>query len=172
MRQVVQIDNAVAVVADHTWAALKDCARFSRSGNEGANSALTTADLAAAADAAMKREGLVAERAGDITKAEASAAGKFEAEYRMPMLAHAAMEPLSCTVKIADGRCDVWVGSQIVGRAQKVTAEAAGLPLDRVSIHNQYLGGGFGRRLETDYVSQAVLIAEAGEVAAESDVES
>lgn len=160
VRQVVQIDNAVAVVADHTWAALKGLRALQPKWNEGANKALTTADLVAAADAALKREGLVAERAGDIAKAEASAARKFEAEYRMPMLAHAAMEPLSCTVKLADGRCDVWVGSQIVGRAQKVSAEAAGLPLDRVSIHNQYLGGGFGRRLETDYVSQAVLIAK------------
>lgn len=160
VRQVVRIDDAFAVVADHTWAALKGIRALQPKWDEGANRDLTTADLVAAADAALNREGLVALRVGDVAKAEGAATRRFEATYRMPMLAHAAMEPLSCTVKLAADRCDVWVGSQIVGRAQKAAAEAAGLSLDRVSIHNQYLGGGFGRRLETDYVSQAVLIAK------------
>lgn len=160
VRQVVRIDNAFAVVADHTWAALKGVRALKPKWNEGANRDLTTADLVAAADAALSREGLVALRTGDVTKAEGSAARRFEATYRMPMLAHAAMEPLNCTVSLTADRCDIWVGSQIVGRAQKVAAEAAGLPLEKVSIHNQYLGGGFGRRLEVDYVSQAVLITK------------
>jgi isoquinoline 1-oxidoreductase subunit beta len=160
VRQVVQIEDAVAVVADHTWAALKGLRALRPQWDEGANARLTTADLVAAADAALKRQGLIAERSGDVAEAEASAARRFEATYRMPMLAHAAMEPLSCTIKIAGGRCDIWVGSQVVGRAQKVAADVAGLALERVSVHNQYLGGGFGRRLETDYVSQAVLIAK------------
>ncbi len=160
VRQVVKIDDAVAVVADHTWAALKGLRALQPKWNEGANRNLTTADLVAAADAALKRKGLVALNVGDVAKAEVSAAKRFEATYRMPMLARAAMEPLNCTVRLAADRCDVWLGSQIVGRAGKVAAEAAGLPLDRVSVHNQYLGGGFGRRLETDYVTQAVLIAK------------
>jgi isoquinoline 1-oxidoreductase beta subunit len=160
VRQVVKIDNACAVVADHTWAALKGMRALAPKWEEGANRNLTTRDLVAAADAALGREGLVAMKVGDVAKAEASAARRFEATYRMPMLAHAAMEPLSCTVKIEAGRCDVWVGSQVVGRAQKAAAEAAGLPLEKVSIHNQFLGGGFGRRLEADYVYQAVLIAK------------
>ena len=160
VRQVVQIDNAFAVVADHTWAALKGIRALEPKWDEGTHRNLTTADLIAAADAALDRDGLVALRSGDVTKAEGSAVRRFEATYRMPMLAHAAMEPLNCTVSLTADRCDVWVGSQIVGRAQKVAAEAAGLPLERVAIHNQYLGGGFGRRLETDYVSQAVLIAK------------
>jgi isoquinoline 1-oxidoreductase beta subunit len=160
VRQVVRIDDAFAVVADHTWAALKGVRALSPKWEEGANRDVTTADLIAAADAALGRQGIVAMKEGDVAKAEASASRRFEATYRMPILAHAAMEPLSCTVKMEAGRCDVWVGSQIVGRAQKVAAEAAGLPLERLSIHNQFLGGGFGRRLEVDYVSQAVLIAK------------
>ena len=160
VRQVVQIDDAFAVIADHTWAALKGVRALEPKWNEGANRDLTTADLVAAADAALNRDGLVALRVGDVDAAEGSAARRFEATYRMPMLAHAAMEPLNCTVRLTADRCDVWVGSQVVGRAQKVAAEAAGLPLERVAVHNQYLGGGFGRRLETDYVSQAVLIAK------------
>lgn len=160
VRQVLRIDDACAVVADNTWAALKGMRALSPKWEEGANSNLSTAGMVAAADAALGRQGIVALKTGDVPTVESSAARRFEATYRMPMLAHAAMEPLNCTVRIADGRCDVWVGSQVVGRAQKVAAQAAGLPLERVSIHNQYLGGGFGRRLEADYVYQAVLIAK------------
>jgi isoquinoline 1-oxidoreductase subunit beta len=160
VRQVVRIDDAIAVVADHTWAALKGLRALSPQWDEGANRSISTADLVAAADAALTRQGLVALKVGDVAKADSVAARRFEATYRMPMLAHAAMEPLSCTVHIENGRCDVWVGSQIVGRAHKTAADAAGLPPQRVSIHNQFLGGGFGRRLEVDYVHQAVLIAK------------
>jgi len=160
VRQVLKIDDACAVVADHTWAALKGMRALSPQWNEGANRSLTTANLVSAADAALNGNTLVAMKVGDVSQAEASAARRFEQTYRMPMLAHAAMEPLSCTVKVDGGRCDVWVGSQVVGRAQKVAAEAAGLPLERVSVHNQFLGGGFGRRLEADYVFQAVLFAK------------
>jgi len=160
VRQVVRLENAVAVVADHTWAALKGLRVLKVQWAEGANRALSTADLIAAADAALDRDGLVAENIGDVPKAEAAAANRFSADYCMPMLAHAAMEPLSCTVSVTTERCDVWAGSQIVGRAHKAAAEAAGLPLEKVSFHNQLLGGGFGRRLETDYVAQAVRIAK------------
>ena len=160
VRQVVKIDDALAVVADHTWAALKGIRMLAPKWDEGANRGLTTADLVAAADGALGRKGIVAVNVGDVAKAETSAARRFEATYRMPMLAHAAMEPLSCTVRLAERRCDVWVGSQVVGRAQKMASDASGLPLERVSIHNQFLGGGFGRRLEADYVYQAVLIAK------------
>ena len=160
VRQVVKIDDAFAVVADHTWAALKGLRALAPQWDEGANRHLSTADLVAAADAGLARVGIAALRVGDVPKAEAAATRRFEATYRMPMLAHAAMEPLSCTVKIANGRCDVWVGSQIVGRAHKAAAGAAELPMTQVSIHNQFLGGGFGRRLEVDYVHQAVLIAK------------
>ena len=160
VRQVVRIDNALAVVADHTWAALKGLRALSPRWDEGANRNINTGDLVAAADAALARQGLIALKVGDVAKADAAAARRFEATYRMPMLAHAAMEPLTCTVKIENGNCDVWVGSQIVGRAHKTAADAAGLPPGKVAIHNQFLGGGFGRRLEVDYVHQAVLIAK------------
>ncbi|MET0496728.1 MAG: molybdopterin cofactor-binding domain-containing protein [Steroidobacteraceae bacterium] len=160
VRQIVQIDDAVAVVADHTWAALKGLRALKVQWIEGPNSQLTTADLIAAADAALDRDGLIAENIGDTTKAEASAARRFEVDYRMPILAHAAMEPLSCTVHVTPERCDIWAGSQIVGRAHKVAVEATGIAPEKVFFHNQLLGGGFGRRLETDYVRQAVLLAK------------
>jgi isoquinoline 1-oxidoreductase subunit beta len=160
VQQVVKIENAVAVVAHTTWAARKGLAALRIGWNEGANATLTTADLVAQADAALDRPGLIAMNTGDVSGAEATAASRYEATFRLPLLAHAAMEPINCTVHVHGGGCEVWVGSQILGRAQKVAAEAAGVPLERVVVHNHLLGGGFGRRLETDYVTQAVLIAK------------
>jgi isoquinoline 1-oxidoreductase subunit beta len=159
VKQVLQIADAIAVVADHTWAALKGLRALRPQWNEGSNRDLDTAKLVEAADRALDMEGLIALRLGDVSQAEATASQKLEAVYRMPMLAHAAMEPLSCTVHVAADGCEVWCGSQIVGRAHKVAAEAADLAPERVAFHNEFLGGGFGRRLETDYVRQAVLFA-------------
>lgn len=160
VRQVVRIDDAVAVVADHTWAARKGLNALKVTWDEGANRSLSTADLVAAADAALERDGLVAVNTGDVNKAEPQSASRYEEVFRLPMLAHAAMEPLSCTVHMKADSCEVWCGSQILGRAHKTAAEAAGLPLEKVVVHNHLLGGGFGRRLETDYVGQAVRLAK------------
>lgn len=160
VQQVVQLDDAVAVVGTTTWAALKGLEELKIEWNEGANAGLSTADLVARADAALEHPGLVAVNTGDIAKAEAGAASKYEATLRLPILAHAALEPLNCTVDFRGGECEVWCGSQVAGRAQKVAAAAAGLPLDKVVLHNQLLGGGFGRRLEDDYVTKAVRIAK------------
>jgi isoquinoline 1-oxidoreductase beta subunit len=157
---VVQIADAVAVVGDTTWAARKGLNALKVEWDEGANAKLSTADLVAQADAALERAGLVAVNEGNVAAAEKAAASRYEATFRMPALAHAALEPLSCTVHVRQGECEVWCGSQVLGRAQQVAAEAAGMPLERVTVHNHLLGGGFGRRLETDYVSQAVLIAK------------
>jgi isoquinoline 1-oxidoreductase beta subunit len=158
--QIVKLDGAVAVVASNTWAARKGFAALNITWNEGANAGMTTAHLVADADAALDKPGTVSTNTGDVTRAEANAASHYEAVFRLPMLAHAAMEPINCTVEVRDGGCEVWVGSQVLGRAQKTAAAAAGVPLDRVVVHNHLLGGGFGRRLEFDYVTQAVLVAK------------
>lgn len=160
VQQVVQLDDAVAVVGTTTWAALKGLNALKIEWDEGANAGLSTADLVAQADAALDRVGLVAVKIGDIAQAEAGAAVKFEATFRLPMLAHAALEPINCTVHFRGSDCEVWCGSQVAGRAHQVASVAAGLPPDRVVLHNQLLGGGFGRRLEDDYVTQAVRIAK------------
>jgi len=159
VRQIVKLDDAVAVIADHTWAARKGLAALQISWNEGANANVTSAKLIGECDAALEGEGVVAKKVGDAALAEGKAASTFEATYRQPMLAHLAMEPINCTAHVHAGRCEVWVGSQVLGRAQKAAAEAAGVPLKNVIVHNHLLGGGFGRRLESDYVSQAVSIA-------------
>src|SRR5262249_19752138 len=82
-----------------------------------------------------------------------------EATYQLPMLAHAPMEPMNATVHVTANQCEVWVGTQIPTRCVKVAAKICGLPEDRVVLHGQYLGGSFGRRLESDMVEQAVAFA-------------
>ncbi|MGE7136771.1 molybdopterin cofactor-binding domain-containing protein [Luteibacter sp. NPDC031894] len=157
--KVIHTDDAVAVIGDNTWAARKGLAALRVRWNEGANASLSTADLVAAADRALDQEGLLATRTGDVDAAERDAASTYEEVFRLPLLAHAAMEPLSCTVHCEADRCEVWMGSQVVARAQKAAAKATGLPLESVTVHNLLLGGGFGRRLEADYVGQAARLA-------------
>jgi len=94
------------------------------------------------------------------TKTLASAVTKVEAIYELPFLAHATMEPMNCTVHVRKDDCEVWVGSQAVARVQAAAAKTAGLPLDKVMVHNHLIGGGFGRRLESDGVIRAVQIAQ------------
>jgi isoquinoline 1-oxidoreductase beta subunit len=110
--------------------------------------------------AASQRSGVVARRQGDPDKAMASAARKVEAVYEAPFLAHATMEPVNCTVHVRPDGCDIWVGTQVPTFAQTAAAKVTGLPPDRVRVHNHLLGGGFGRRLEVDFIVRAVEIAK------------
>ena len=84
---------------------------------------------------------------------------KVEATYHVPFLAHATMEPMNCTVHVRSDGVEVWVGTQALARAQAAAAKAAGLPLEKVIVHNHLIGGGFGRRLDVDGVTRAVEIA-------------
>src|SRR5262249_11105608 len=104
--------------------------------------------------------GAVAQTIGDTDRAMAGAVTKIEAEYEVPFLAHATMEPMNCTVHLRNDGCEVWLGTQVLARAQATAANVAGLPLDKVSGHDHLIGGGFGRRLETDGVARAVQIAK------------
>ncbi len=159
VRQVVRLDDAVAVVADHMGAAKKGLEALDISWDEGPNAKLSTADLVAQLEQAAHRQGVVAKQQGDVAAAAKSAARTIEAVYHMPLLAHATMEPQNCTVHVRPDSCEVWTGSQVLSRARATVAEVTGLPLEQVVVHNQFLGGGFGRRLEVDYVTQAARIA-------------
>jgi isoquinoline 1-oxidoreductase beta subunit len=160
VRQVVRLDNAVAVVADHMGAARKGLAALDIAWDAGANAQFSSADLVAQHEEAVKRPGVVATQDGDVSKAMTSAASTLEAVYQLPLLAHATMEPMNCTVHVRPDGCDVWVGTQVITRAQATAAQVTGLPLEKVRVHNHLLGGGFGRRLEVDGVTQAVQIAQ------------
>ncbi|WP_050420966.1 xanthine dehydrogenase family protein molybdopterin-binding subunit [Bradyrhizobium tropiciagri] len=160
VRQIVTLDDAVAVVADHMGAAKKGLAALTIEWDEGPHAKLATADIARELEAATTKPGAVAQNVGDADKAMAGAATKVEATYQLPFLAHAAMEPMNCTVHVRPDGCEIWVGSQALSRAQAVAAKVLNLPPEKVVVHNHLLGGGFGRRLDVDGVIRAVQIAK------------
>jgi CO/xanthine dehydrogenase Mo-binding subunit len=160
VRQIVQLDDAVAVVADHMWAAKQGLAALDIRWEDGPNAKVSTADVVEGLAKASETAGVTARKDGDPAGALASAAKKVEAVYESPFLAHATMEPMNCTVHVRRDGCEVWTGSQVLSRARAAAAKVTGLPLEKVVVHNHFLGGGFGRRLEVDYVTQAVRIAK------------
>ncbi|MGH8653583.1 MAG: molybdopterin cofactor-binding domain-containing protein [Gammaproteobacteria bacterium] len=160
VRQVVRLDDAVAVIADHMWAAKQGLAALDIVWDEGPNAKVRTADIVQQLEAASGTQGVVARNDGDVAKAMASAVQKVEAVYQDPFLAHATMEPMNCTVHVRKDGCDIWVGTQVQTRAQATAAQVTGLPAEKIQVHNQLLGCGFGRRLEVDFITQAVRIAK------------
>ncbi len=160
VRQVVKLDNAVAVVADHMWAAKQGLAACAPRWKDGAHAKLDTAQIFAHLEKSSESPGAVAvaHKAGDADAAMKAGARRVDAVYRQPMLAHATMEPINCTVDLKADGLDIWVGTQVPGIAQAVAAQTAGLKSEQVRIHNHLLGGGFGRRLEVDFIAQAVAI--------------
>jgi isoquinoline 1-oxidoreductase beta subunit len=159
VRQIVQLGDAVAVVADHMGAARKGLAALKIEWDDGPHATLSTADIAGELEKATLGPGAVAQSVGDADKAMASAATRIEATYQVPFLAHATMEPMNCTVHVRPDGCEVWIGSQALARVQAAAAKVTGLPLDKVVVHNHLIGGGFGRRLESDGAARAVEIA-------------
>jgi len=159
VRQVVRLDDAVAVVADHMGAAKKGLAALVIEWDNGPNAQLDTQKVVGELEKATLNAGAVAQNVGDVPKAMASATTKVEATYQVPFLAHATMEPMNCTVHVRKDGCEVWVGNQALARAQATAAKTSGLALDKVVVHNHLIGGGFGRRLEVDGVTRAVQIA-------------
>jgi isoquinoline 1-oxidoreductase beta subunit len=160
VRQIVRLDDAVAVVADHMGAAKKGLAALKVEWDQGPHAKLSTEEIARELDQATLGSGAVAQNIGDADEAMASAATKVEATYQVPFLAHAAMEPMNCTVHLRKDECEIWIGNQAVARVQAMAAKAAGLPPEKVIVHNHLIGGGFGRRLEADGAVRAVEIAK------------
>ena len=160
VRQVVRIDDAVAVVADHMGAAKKGLAAAAIQWDDGPNGAVSSADIIRQLEEASKQPGAVARNEGDAEKALAGAARRIDAVYQVPFLAHAAMEPMNCTVHVQKDRCDLWLGTQAPTLTQAAVAKITGLPKDAVKVHNHLLGGGLGRRLDVDGSLRAVKIAQ------------
>ncbi len=160
VRQIIRLDDVVAVVADNMWAAKEGLRALAIRWDDGPNGTVNTADVVRGLAAASQTQGVVVRKEGDTAAAIAAAPRKMEAVYEVPFLAHAAMEPVNCTVHVRPDSCEVWTGSQVLPRAQAGAAKVTGLPLEKVVVHNYYLGGAFGRRLEVDYVPQAVRIAQ------------
>jgi isoquinoline 1-oxidoreductase subunit beta len=158
VRQVVVLDDLVAVVGDHMWAAKQGLDALVITWDEGPNARINSSDVWEDLRAASKKNGVIAKSVGNVDKGLAQG-DRFDGEYELPFLAHATMEPQNCTVSLTPGACEIWTGTQVMTRVQSAAAQAADLPVDKVIVHNHYIGGGFGRRLETDMVTSAVRIA-------------
>ncbi len=154
----------VAVVADTYWQAVQARRALEIEWNEGDSGTLDSASIRAQLLALAERPGIVAQTIGDATAALAGAAKRIEAAYDVPLLHHATLEPMNCTAHVRPDGCDVWAPTQNQGDAQRVAAEVSGLPKETVRIHTTLSGGGFGRRLEPDFVSEAVRVSQAAGV--------
>ncbi|WP_437330071.1 molybdopterin cofactor-binding domain-containing protein [Sorangium sp. So ce381] len=166
VEKVVPTANGVAVVAAHFWAAKlgRDALRAEWAQPEGGG--VDSAKLLADFHAQARTPGVVAASVGKVEDALAAAKSRLEAEYDVPYLAHAPMEPLNCTVKIDGDRCEIWTGTQFQTGDQMAAAKILGTTPDKVQIHTTFLGGGFGRRASpaADFVGEAVIVAKAAGV--------
>ena len=152
--------SAVAVFGEHMWAAKQGLAALNVTWAPGPNADVTSAALVDALDAASQHQGVIAKRTGDAAGAIAGAATKIDAVYQLPFLSHAPMEPLNCTLHIQPDQAAIWVGTQVPVRAQNAVAQATGLPPEKVTVNNLYMGGAFGRRLDIDSIAIAAELAK------------
>lgn len=152
-------NNTVCVVADHYWAARKGLRALKPQWHDGPNAHVTTQTIYDQLHDGLNGPAIVANTKGDAPAVIAHAAATHTATYQQPLLAHATMEPINCTAHVRPDGCDIWTGTQIADRARDTAVELTGLPKDKVHVHCQYIGGGFGRRLEHEYVTQCVEFA-------------
>ena len=160
VRQIVKIDNGVAVVGDNTWAAMQGAKALKVTWNEGVGASVSTKTIFNDLAQASQRTGAVARKDGDVNNAFSNAKARVDAVYQQPLLAHATMEPINCTVHVQKDSCDIWVGTQVPTRAVDAGVKVTGLPAEKVVLHNFLLGGGFGRRLEVDGITQALKVGK------------
>ena len=160
VRAIVELESGVAVVAESVWSALRGREALEINWDEGPQAAVGSAEISRRFARASARKGHTERDDGDVDAALRKAATVLEAIYETPYLAHATMEPMNCTALVEADGCDVWAPTQAQTEAQRIAAEAAGLPPESVKIHTTLLGGGFGRRLDPDFVDEAVRIAK------------
>ena len=158
---VVKLDNAVAVVADRFWRAKKAAEALNVAWNPGPGAGSDSAQFAKAYRAALDGPAATARNDGNVEQAMQGAAKRIEAVYEVPYLAHAPMEPLNATAHYRPERLDVWIGTQNALLSLTTAAKAAGLPPDKVFVHNCFCGGGFGRRSFNDEMVQAIRVSKA-----------
>jgi isoquinoline 1-oxidoreductase beta subunit len=163
VRKVVRVPSGVAVVADHFWAARLGRDALTIEWNPAPTASLDSTGLREQYRQLAATKGTSAASRGDAAGTMTSAARTVEAEYAVPYLAHAPMEPLNCAVRIERGKCEIWTGTQFQSMDQQVAARITGLAPAQIEIHTMFLGGGFGRRANptSDFVSEAVHVAKA-----------
>lgn len=155
---VLALDDMVAVIAGDFWTARNGVDALAIEWEPGPHAPLSTDDiLAEMATLSQTGKALVAKGVG---AGMADAGRRVESLYTLPMLAHTAMEPLNAVVHVQKNLCEIWVGTQVPTRVVNVASRITGLTADKIVVHNQFMGGAFGRRLETDWVEQAIKIAQ------------
>lgn len=156
---VLRLPDAIAVIGEHSWAAIKGGELARPQWNFGSNESVSTADLIRQLADASGKQGVVAKSVGHVSEALASAQHKIDTVYQLPFLAHAAMEPINTTLHIRPDGADVWVGTQVPVRARQEVADVTGLKPETINVHNHVIGGGFGRRLDATSIGQAAAFA-------------
>lgn len=154
-------DDRLAVVAEDTWTALKARLLVQVDWDTTGQELLSSADLRAAYDARLEEPGTIVRSEGNVQQSLDDVVTRVEAVYAVPFQAHACMEPMNCTADVREDGCDVYVPTQAQTKAQRAAMEITGLPAEQVKIHTTFLGGGFGRRGETDFVADAVTLSKA-----------
>jgi isoquinoline 1-oxidoreductase beta subunit len=161
VKNVMQISTGVAVVADNTWSAMEGRRALEITWDEGPNAKNSSDAIRKLYHEKLEQTGAIARKDGDAEAALATAAKKVEAIYEVPFLAHATMEPMNCTADVRADSCDVYAATQFQTVNQLTAAKIAGLKPEQVRIHTTYLGGGFGRRAEEDFLMEAVELSKA-----------
>jgi len=161
VKRIVRVSSGVAVVADNTWSAMEGRRSLDLTWDEGPTAAMSSDALMKMCADLVEQPGVPAKAVGDVTSALAHAAKTVNAVYQVPFLAHAPMEPLNCTARVGADSCEVWASTQGQTAARQAVMAATGLRQDQVIVHTLYMGGGFGRRTNADYIGEAVEIAKA-----------
>lgn len=163
---VVQVPTGVAVIADNYWAAKQGRDALKVDWDLGPNAGLDSKKMVEEYRALAATPGATAAKAGDSASTIKKSATVIKAEYLAPYLAHSPMEPLNCAVRVNKDGCEIWTGTQMQTTDQQAAATILGIKPEQVTIHTQFLGGGFGRRAnpKADFVSEAVQVAKAAGV--------
>jgi isoquinoline 1-oxidoreductase beta subunit len=160
VRHIVPISTGVAVVADRFWEAKKAADALRIQWDDGPLAGLSSEKIRAGWKRLAEQAGDEIIHNGNVDKAMRNAANVVDAVYELPYQAHACPEPMNCTAHVQESVCDVWVPTQNQGGTQEIASAVSGLPLDRVRVHTTFLGGGFGRRGDVDYVIEAVELSK------------
>jgi len=161
VKDAVQISSGVAVVADGYWNAKKGRDALDVKWDDGPNAQVTSASISQLLSDAAAKPGAQARHDGDPDGALGGAANKVEAAYELPFLAHATMEPMNCTAHVRADGVDIWAPTQFQTGVQGLGAKIGGVPPEKVQVHTTYLGGGFGRRFELDFIQEALETSKA-----------
>jgi isoquinoline 1-oxidoreductase beta subunit len=153
--------GGVAVIATNTWAAMQGRQKLNIQWEPGPNADYDTTSYRAALEATARQPGKVVRENGDVDSAMQSASKRISADYFVPHLSHATMEPEASTAIFADGKCTVWTATQNPQQARTTVAQFLGIGLSNVTINVTLLGGGFGRKSKPDYVAESAFLARA-----------